>query len=104
MQLFHSVKNTVHLQPDQPAPVKIQFTPLKMEPRYCAVVLSSTKLGDIVLSIASTVKLPRPILPHSQFSLDEVEVITATVDLEDVRSYRGAIISRGMQVWHLASD
>ena len=34
----------------------------------------------------------------SQFSLDEVEVITATVDLEDVRSYRGASLSRGMQV------
>ena len=33
----------------------------------------------------------------SQFTLDEVEVITATVDLEDVRSFRGACISRGMQ-------
>ena len=35
--------------------------------------------------------------------MDEVEVITATVDLEDVRSYRGAILSRGMQVGHLTS-
>ena len=34
----------------------------------------------------------------SQFSLDEVEVTTATVDLEDVRSYRGSIMSRCMQV------
>eukprot|EP00731_Ephydatia_muelleri_P029696 Em0021g219a len=33
----------------------------------------------------------------SQFSLDEVEVTTATVDLEDVRSYRGSIMSRCMQ-------
>lgn len=33
----------------------------------------------------------------SQFSLEEVEVVTATVDLEDVRSYRGASLSRGMQ-------
>jgi NAD+ synthase (glutamine-hydrolysing) len=32
----------------------------------------------------------------SQFSLNDVEVVTATVDLEDVRSYRAAI-SRGMQ-------
>lgn len=31
-----------------------------------------------------------------QFSLDDVEVITATVDLEDVRSYR-SIISHGLQ-------
>jgi NAD+ synthase (glutamine-hydrolysing) len=33
----------------------------------------------------------------SQFSLNEVEVVTAIVDLEDVRSYRGAISSRGVQ-------
>jgi NAD+ synthase (glutamine-hydrolysing) len=33
----------------------------------------------------------------SQFSLQDVEVITATVDLEDVRSYRGAIVSRMVQ-------
>lgn len=32
----------------------------------------------------------------SQFSLDDVEVVTATVDLEDVRSYRFAP-SRGFQ-------
>lgn len=33
----------------------------------------------------------------SQFSLKDVEVVTATVDLEDVRSYRGAIGSRQFQ-------
>ena len=33
----------------------------------------------------------------SQFSLDEVEVVTATVNLEDVRSKRGAVISRMVQ-------
>ena len=33
----------------------------------------------------------------SQFSLNDVEVITATVDLDDVISYRAGIISRGMQ-------
>lgn len=32
----------------------------------------------------------------SQFSLNDVEVITATLDLEDVRSHR-AVISRNMQ-------
>ena len=32
----------------------------------------------------------------SQFSLNDVEVITATVDLEEVRAYRCSI-SRGMQ-------
>ncbi|CAI4940001.1 BBT_HP_G0012110.mRNA.1.CDS.1 [Saccharomyces cerevisiae] len=33
----------------------------------------------------------------SQFSLDDVEVVTATVDLEEVRSYRAAVMSRGLQ-------
>jgi len=33
----------------------------------------------------------------SQFSAREVEVVTATVDLEEVRSYRGAIMSRMLQ-------
>ncbi len=34
----------------------------------------------------------------SQFSLDEVEVVTATVDLDDVTLYRGANLSLAMQV------
>jgi hypothetical protein len=33
----------------------------------------------------------------SQFSLKDCEVVLATVDLDDVRSYRGAIASRGRQ-------
>ena len=33
----------------------------------------------------------------TQFSIEDVEVITATVDLEEVRSYRGAIGSRSVQ-------
>ncbi|MDE0298822.1 MAG: NAD(+) synthase [Candidatus Poribacteria bacterium] len=32
-----------------------------------------------------------------QFSMQDVEVITATVNLEDVRSYRGAMVSRSVQ-------
>ncbi|XP_023593879.1 glutamine-dependent NAD(+) synthetase [Trichechus manatus latirostris] len=34
----------------------------------------------------------------SQFSLDDVEVLTATLDLEDVRSYRAEISSRSLAV------
>ncbi|XP_010955103.2 glutamine-dependent NAD(+) synthetase isoform X5 [Camelus bactrianus] len=33
----------------------------------------------------------------SQFSLDDVEVLTATLDLEDVRSYRAEISSRNLE-------
>ena len=37
------------------------------------------------------------VVQGSQFSLNEVEVVTATVNLEDVRSKRGAVISRMVQ-------
>ncbi len=33
----------------------------------------------------------------SQFSLRDVEVVTATINLQDVRSYRGAMVSRSVQ-------
>ncbi|KAI8923296.1 hypothetical protein BC831DRAFT_429144 [Entophlyctis helioformis] len=33
----------------------------------------------------------------AQFSLSEVEVITATVDLQDVRAYRAGLVSRALQ-------
>ena len=33
----------------------------------------------------------------SQFSLDDVQVLTATVDLDQVRAYRAGIVSRNMQ-------
>ncbi|XP_043932891.1 glutamine-dependent NAD(+) synthetase [Protopterus annectens] len=36
------------------------------------------------------------VVQGSQFSADDVEVIAATLDLEDVRSYRSAIISRNL--------
>ena len=39
----------------------------------------------------------RIIAQGSQFSPHDVEVVTATIDLEDVRSYRGAIGSRQVQ-------
>lgn len=39
----------------------------------------------------------------SQFSVKDVEVVTATVDLDDVRSYRGAVSSRSEQASSLAT-
>ncbi|KAJ3269634.1 glutamine-dependent NAD(+) synthetase [Terramyces sp. JEL0728] len=33
----------------------------------------------------------------SQFSLNDVEVISATIDLDEIKSFRGGIVSRGMQ-------
>ncbi|SCU84875.1 LAMI_0C09252g1_1 [Lachancea mirantina] len=39
----------------------------------------------------------RVVAQGSQFSLKDVEVVTATVDLEEVRSYRASVMSRGSQ-------
>ncbi|SJM82793.1 Glutamine-dependent NAD(+) synthetase [Zygosaccharomyces bailii] len=39
----------------------------------------------------------RVVAQGSQFSLKDVEVVTATVDLEEVRSYRASVMSRGLQ-------
>ncbi len=50
------------------------------------------------MSIISCLLVMQLVAQGSQFTLDEVEVITATIDLDDVRSYRGAIGSRGLQV------
>ncbi len=35
-----------------------------------------------------------PLAQASQFSVKDVEVVTAVIDLEDVRSYRAAVASR----------
>lgn len=67
MQLFHSKSTSVRLEPGQPTQIGIQFVPLKLEPRHCAVVLSNDKLGELVLSIASSVKLPYPMIPETRF-------------------------------------
>lgn len=53
----------------------------------------------MVFQAISTVLISMQLLAQgSQFTLEEVEVITATVDLDDVRSYRASIGSRGLQV------
>ena len=67
MQLFHSSSPSVHLEPGQPTQIGIQFVPLQLEPRHCAVVLSNSKLGEIVLSVASSIKLPYPMVPETRF-------------------------------------
>ncbi len=64
MQLFNSPVDTVHLVPGRKTQLSIQFVPIKMEPRYCTVVLSNVEIGEIVLSIAALVKLPYPLVPR----------------------------------------
>ncbi|KAG8824121.1 glutamine-dependent NAD(+) synthetase [Serendipita sp. 401] len=82
-------------------------------PRMVQQVTGQVKVpfGDAVVSTADTCigielceELFTPASPHilmgldggSQFSLNDVEVVTATIDIEDVRSHR-AVKSRSMQ-------
>ena len=98
MQLFNPVKTMVHLQPGQPALVRIQFVPLKMEPRYCVVVLSNAGLGEVVLSIAATVKLPCPIVPHSQFSNPHTVVNEQTRTIH-LKAHAGQTVEEGIMIY-----
>ncbi|ODV60364.1 glutamine-dependent NAD(+) synthetase, partial [Ascoidea rubescens DSM 1968] len=83
----------------------------KLNTRMSLITEASTKCGGVYLYSnqkgcdgdrlyydgCSLVVLNGQVLAQaSQFSLDDVEVITATIDLEDVRSYR-ASISHGLQ-------
>jgi len=98
MQLFNPVKSMVHLQPGQPALVRIQFVPLKMEPRYCVVVLSNAELGEVVLSIAATVKLPCPVVPHSQFSNSHTVVNEQTRTIH-LKAHAGQTVEEGIMIY-----
>ena len=67
MNLFHSTLSSVTLEPGQPTAIPLRFIPVRMEPRHCAVVLSNERLGELVLSVTASVRLPYPTLPRSSF-------------------------------------
>ena len=65
MTVFNPQTGQVYLEPGNPATVMLTFVPLKLEPRHCAVVLRNADLGEIVISVKATVKLPFPTLPQT---------------------------------------
>lgn len=65
MKLFHCQTHRVFLSPGQQLTLDLKFLPLKMQPRQCCVVLSSKRLGDLVLLVCATVKEPKPSIPQS---------------------------------------
>ncbi|CAO0790766.1 unnamed protein product [Mucor circinelloides] len=84
----------------------------KLDTRINLIKAATAKVGGIYLyanqqgcdgdrlyydGCAMVVMNGEVIAQGSQFSLKDVEVITATVDLEDVRSYRARMASRGIQ-------
>ena len=56
---------TVHLEAGCSTVLVLKFVPLKLLPRLCAVILKNKELGDFVVSVYATVKLPQPIVPES---------------------------------------
>lgn len=72
MKVFNPHAHQVYLEPGLPATLMVTFVPLKMEPRHCSVVLQNEDLGEMIISVRATVKLPFPTLPkisgtNSQF-------------------------------------
>ncbi|KAJ8662222.1 NAD+ synthetase [Lichtheimia ornata] len=87
----------------------------KLDTRIDLIKAATAKVGGIYLyanqqgcdgdrlyydGCAMIVMNGRVMAQGSQFSLNDVEVVTATLDLEDVRSFRARVASRGIQAVH----
>ena len=65
MQQFHCALSQVTINPNEEKLIPVKFVPLKTTPIRCFMVLSDPSVGDLVLSLTSTVQSPRPSLPHT---------------------------------------
>lgn len=65
LQLFHSVKNTVHLRSSESVVLDIKHVPIILAKRYCIVTLTSKNVGQTIYSIQVNATLPRPLFPFS---------------------------------------
>ena len=63
LKVFHSKVSSVFLESQEKISIFVECTPLKMQPRQCAIWLSCESLGDIVMLISTTVNLPVPTPP-----------------------------------------
>ena len=95
MKVFNVKTPRVHLDPGQPTTIHLTFVPLKIEPRYCIVLLSNTQLGDIVASVSTTVKLPFPGLPHAS-GPDSRFLMNHQTKTLHLKAYAGEKVSDGI--------
>ena len=88
---FNSHAKELYLEPGIPTNLMVTFVPMKMEPRHCAIILSNNTLGDIVISIKATVKLPFPTLPKTSGPNSQFYVSTDTQTLH-LKAYAGETV------------
>lgn len=91
MQLFNSPVNAVRLEPGKKTQLNVQFVPIKMKPRYCIVVLSNRDIGEIVLSISATVKLPYPLVPRVNL-VDPHTIVNQQTKTAHLKAHSGQTI------------
>lgn len=65
LQLFRSVKNTVHLRSSESVVLDIKHVPIVFAKRYCIVTLSCGGVGETIYCIQVNTTLPRPLFPFS---------------------------------------
>ena len=97
MELFNSPASAIHLEPGQHTKIRIQFIPLRMEPRHCAIILSNSKLGEIVLSIAASVKMPYPTIPHSRL-LDQYTIVNEQTKTMHLKVHAGQTVHEDLVI------
>lgn len=76
------------MQPGKSIQIQLQFVPVKMEPRHCAVMITNNKIGEIVLSVTAQVKLPYPFVPQSRL-LDPHTVINKNTKTVHLKAHAG---------------
>ena len=69
----------------------LTFVPVKMEPRHCAIILCIDTLGDIVISIKATMRLPFPTLPKNKWPNSQFYITTETQILH-LKAYAGETV------------
>ena len=65
VQQFHCALPMVTISSNEEKLIPVKFVPLKTTPLRCFMVLSDPSVGDLVMSLTSTIQPPRPSLPHT---------------------------------------
>lgn len=86
MRLFHTHNSTITLASNQNSTIDLEYTPLRMHPRQCSIILQSITHGDLVTLVSTSVTLPLPLLPVSPCLLSAtlVDKKTKTLHMKTV--------------------
>ena len=95
MRVFNPHAHQVYLEPGVPTTLTLTFVPLKMEPRHCSVLLQNEDLGEMIISVRATVKLPFPTLPKTSGNNSQFFVNSDTQTLH-LKAYAGETVEEDL--------